>query len=195
MSTDIDEVVLKFKNEKNEALFNDLYNCFESLIIIYALKLHKYSKSYGEDLDDCVQIMWLVFLRAVDVFYKENEDSSFKALLVCCLERERKTHLRYLCRRAKSIQTFSLDDYVDESEKISYGDIFKNDSITPDKAYELKEAWESFDSLSIKEKYIDVYVLYLYGFSYKEIAKIIKVKEKQVDNIIQLVKANLKVNL
>ncbi len=193
-STEVETLVLKFKKYRSEALFNDLYNCFAGLIIVYGLKLYKKIKTLDEDLEDCIQIMWLVFLRAVETYDAVNQDSLFQGYLVCCLEREVKNHYRILFRknRVENYCMISLDSKPYEEANYSYLDIIESDAMLPNNKYELNETLDLYENTPLNKVYREIFNLYLFGFSYKEISTLKKLPTKSIDNIISATKRKIR---
>ena len=70
-----------FKENGDNNLFLELQKEYGGLIVYYAQKINARTKDYGEDLEDCIQQCWIVFLKAVKN-YDISSGHTFTAFLV-----------------------------------------------------------------------------------------------------------------
>ena len=180
-----------FKENGDNNLFVELQKEYGGLIVYYAQKINARTKYYGEDLEDCIQQCWMVFLKAVKN-YDISSGHTFTAFLVSCLTNLMINSIRDLVRKRENIQVVSIDNYVLDNESFSYLELFESDVISPSHQFEINEAKEFYDnltSLTILEK--EIYFQHLKGFTYEELSKRYSIPRKKIDNIIRKVKGTI----
>lgn len=180
-----------FKENGDNSLFLELQKEYGGLVVYYAQKINYKTKMYGEDMEDCVQQCWMCFLHAIKN-YNLSSGHSFTAFLVSCLTNYMINHIRDLNRKRGRVSVVSFDNYAVEDESLSYLEMFESDSISPSFEYELKEAVEIFlhlDDISDNEK--SIFLQYLKGYTYEELANLYSVSKKKIDNIIRKVKLRI----
>ena len=180
-----------FKENGDNNLFVELQKEYGGLIVYYAQKINARTKYYGEDLEDCIQQCWMVFLKAVKN-YDISSGHTFTACLVSCLTNLMINSIRDLVRKRENIQVVSIDNYVLDNESFSYLELFESDVISPSHQFEINEAKEFYDnltSLTILEK--EIYFQHLKGFTYEELSKRYSIPRKKIDNIIRKVKGTI----
>ena len=178
-----------FKENGDNNLFVELQKEYGGLIVYYAQKINARTKYYGEDLEDCIQQCWIVFLKAVKN-YDISSGHTFTAFLVSCLTHLMINSIRDLVRKRENIQVVSIDNYVLENETFSYLELFESDMISPSHQFEINEAMEFYKnltSLTALEK--EIFFQHLKGFTYIELAKKYSIPKKKIDNIIRKVKS------
>lgn len=187
-----DGLVSKFKKFKDNDSFQKLQKIYGGLIIHYALEMHMTTKKLNEDLEDCIQILWLCFLKCIDKF-DEKKEKSFVSFLVVCFNSKIKNHIRDLKRKNGNLYPVSIDSKLKENDNFSYVDILEDKDGSLEKQYELNEAVDSlYQTIDINDFERQVFVLYLYGYGYKEIGEILNCSVKKIDNTIKKVKEVLK---
>lgn len=139
----------------------------------------------GAEKDDVFQEALIGFYKAIRD-YRNGEQSSFKSFSEFCVNRQVISAVRRACRHK-------------HKPLYKYKRLPNTGSITikssdPLEKLMLKEWLGKLElrlkALSITER--QVFFLYNQGLSYKEIAESVKVSKKQVDNILQRVRAKLK---
>ena len=88
-------------------MFVELQKEYGGLIVYYAQKINARTKYYGEDLEDCIQQCWIVFLKAVKN-YDISSGHTFTAFLVSCLTHLMINSIRDLVRKRENIQVVSI---------------------------------------------------------------------------------------
>jgi len=79
-----------------------------------------------------------------------------------------------------------------DDESLSYLELFESEDKSPAEEYEIKEALEKFNELNkLTRLEKDVFLSYLRGYTYDEMAKIFDVPKKKIDNIIRKVKVSI----
>lgn len=175
----------------------------ESVIIHrYQYLAHVKARSYfltGADHEDTVQEGMIGLFKAIRD-YKEDELCSFRSFAILCITRQIitavKTHARKKHNPLSSYQ--SLDTQVPDESLL---DSLASNSIGPDKSEDPLELFifgEELDGVIniLKDKLSDlewsVFVEYLEGKSYQEIAEEIACETKVVDNALCRIKQKIK---
>lgn len=187
-----ENLVIRFKQYKDDESFIKLQKIYGGLIVHYALEMHMTTKKLNEDLEDCIQILWVCFLNSIDKF-DETKEKSFVSFLVVCFNSKIKNHIRDLKRKNGKLYSVSIDTKLKENENFSYIDILEDKENSLEKKYEMNEAVDSlYQTVDINDFERQVFVLYLYGYEYKEIGKILNCPTKKIDNTIKKVKEVIK---
>lgn len=175
----------------------------ESVIIHrYQYLAHVKARSYfltGADHEDTVQEGMIGLFKAIRD-YKEDELCSFRSFAILCITRQIitavKTHARKKHNPLSSYQ--SLDTQVPDESLL---DSLASNSIGPDKSEDPLELFifgEELDGVIniLKDKLSDlewsVFVEYLDGKSYQEIAEELACETKVVDNALCRIKQKIK---
>jgi len=185
------DVLQLFKEHPTDNLFFELQKEYGGLIVYYASKIHRSTKYDGEELEDCIQQCWICFLKAVKNF-DISSGYNFTAFLVSCLTNYTFNYLRDFYRRKEKLKTVSYNNYLMDDESLSYLELFESEDKSPAEEYEIKEALEKFNELNkLTRLEKDVFLSYLRGYTYDEMAKIFDVPKKKIDNIIRKVKVSI----
>jgi|AGTN01.2.fsa_nt_gi RNA polymerase sigma factor, sigma-70 family len=178
---------------EEEALKNAAKNdkdSFEWLIIKYKALVSRIARSYfllsGGSVEDLVQEGTIGFLKAV-CEYKPEAGKAFRSFAAACVENKIKDALRLSLGRSNSVLNDALSLEDGGSPLLDLAD--------PASVYEIGERKELFYSelkklLSNRE--FSVIKLYLEGFSYREIAEKLSLKQKTVDNSLSSAKTKIK---
>ncbi len=167
-----EELVLQYKNG-NENAFNEIYARYKNLVKFYSRNLFL----LGADNDDLMQEGMLGLIKAVNG-YREGE-SSFLTYASHCVKTSLITAVKkYANKKASPLNN---SDSFDVLDKIGFLNPTPEDVVLlaeSDKELKLK----IYSELSKTE--ILVLNLYLYGYSYEEIAKNLNKNVKAVDNAL-----------
>lgn len=148
------------------------------------------------EFDDIVQNGFIGLIKAV--FYYEPGKSSFTTFAWRSIESEIKTFITYQNRKKNKMlsDSTSMDSIFsdDEDEQIGY--------FVPDEDVSMNVVRKTILSIvheeileSLKDDEIQIFELWLDGYSYKEIEEKVGVNFKRVDNTIQKVKKLVKKKL
>lgn len=190
------EVVKKAQNGDIMAQ-NMIINKYKPMVI-------SKSKTYfliGADRDDIIQEGLIGLYKSIRD-YNCNKSSSFKHFADICVTRQMITAVKAATRQKhKPLNTYiSLNRpiYEDDSEKTYFETYIDEIETDPEKLIIGKEDFKNIEKkieeiLSKFEK--DVFMLYINGFSYNTISKILNKDSKSIDNAIQRVKRKLEKSL
>ena len=183
-----EDLILVEKAQKGD------WNALETLILRYAWLASKYSRSYflkhGGEKEDLIQEGMIGIWRAIIDFDSSKHDN-FLAFAGMCVSSRIKDTLRKH-NRAKNMplnKSESLNSFDENIAPEYVGDPIAN--------YIEKEGTESFyEKLKnlCKEEHMTVLKYYMEGYSYNEIAAMLDLPVKKIDNILSGIKSKIKKN-
>lgn len=189
-----DNELLYLVSESNEDAKNIIFDKYKPIIEMKASKLKSLAELKGYDLNDLIQEGMIGLANAIDRF-KDEKDVQFYTFANLCIDRQLTTFLRNIGR----------DKHKSLNESISYDNTNSvgrplNEVLLDDKNKDPEELYLRLESekdllskienvLSKKEK--EVFELRVQGFSYKEIARLLNVSEKTVDNTLTRIKSKI----
>ena len=172
-----EELIERFKSGEEEA-FELIAERYLGLIGSLSKKYRRYAPC--SDTKDLMQEAMVALFMAVNSF-DAGSGSSFKTYLSVCVENRFKSIVR-ASNRIGSIPGSSMISIDDESE-----DVFDATQSTVPEMVESKDFIRTLYRL-LKDKLSDleykVTVLYLKGYSYREISQLLCVSEKTVENAL-----------
>lgn len=191
-----DYELIELYNENDEEAKNILYDKY-GYIINLILKKHRvqYNK-LKIDEQELFSEATLGFTDALNNF-RDDRETSLPTFITLCVERKLYSLTKkYMTKKHKiDMESVSLDSSLDNSEKTLLdvlSDNGKNDPLNNleenDNYNELKFTIEK----SLSKIEYEVYSLMLKNYNYKEIAAILNINEKQVDNAMQRIKSKVK---
>ena len=198
MINDIDnsndyELIMLYREDDEQAK-NILYLKYKFIINLLIKKYSKYLIKVNADYDEVYSECTIGFSDALKRF-NEEKDASLPTFITLCVERKLKT----------VIKKYNRNKYKISNEALSLDYIYDDDQSLMDYVVDLEheplknmEDNESYIDLvkSIKEeltkKEYDVFLLMARNLSYVEIANILCLTPKQVDNTMQRVKTKIK---
>jgi RNA polymerase sporulation-specific sigma factor len=191
-----DDELIQMINENHEEAKDILYNKYYYIVEIYVKKYKLMAYSLGIDQKDLTQEAMLGFSDALNC-YNESKASSLATFISICVERRIQVELtkasRYknkMLNDALSLEHFyecfnsTLADFISDDNKNN-----PLENMTKDEAYTYLVK-NINDALSNQEK--DVYNLMLNGLNYREIATVLDLNPKTVDNAMQRIKNKVK---
>ena len=167
-----EQLVLMYKSG-NETAFNEIYSRYKNLVKFYSRNLFL----MGADSDDLMQEGMMGLIKAVNG-YRDGE-SSFLTYASHCIKTSLITAVKKYANKKSS--PLNNSDSYDVLDKIGFLNPTPEDVVLnseSDKELKLK----IYSELSKTE--ILVLNLYLYGYSYDEIAKNLNKNVKSVDNAL-----------
>ena len=190
-----DDELIMMLNEDSDKAKELLYTKYRFIVSYYVKKYTKIALTIGIDLRDLNQEALVGFSDALDS-YKEG-DASLKTFISLCVERRIHTAILKASRKKNQLLNNALSlEHIYSCFDSSLADIISDNNendplvkITRNERYN-KIVNEIDLSLSDAEK--DVFNLMLDGFDYKQIAEILSISSKSVDNTIQRVKQKIK---
>ena len=160
----------------------------EELLSRYKPLISTIARKYyliGGDKEDLLQEGWLGFFRAMREFDTKKNDN-FKQYAGLLVEREMIDAIRRANSNKNQMLTGSV--LVDNDDMLPMEDTVENDVLYYETYKDIFAHIEG--SLSDKEK--NVLKLYLQGYNYKDIAQILDIQPKSVDNTLTRIKNKLK---
>ncbi len=191
-----DEEILMLINENNEDAKIILLNKYSHVIDILIAKYNTIFYHLGIEIDDARGEALVGFSDAISS-YNCNKCSSFESFLSLCIKRKLiKLIRKYNTNKSKfNNQVYSLD-YVYTNNYNSLVDSIKaediHDPLLKLTDNETVEMLTSIIENKLSDFEFEVYLLMLDGLGYVEIAKIMKVNEKKIDNAIQRIRVKIK---
>lgn len=188
-----DEELLYMIRLNDEVAMNILLDRLNYSVIKTAESIVKRLGCY--DVEEAKQGLRLGFMSAIDTF-REDRDSSFRYFAKMCAEREVRTMMRK--ERYKGVashyRSVSLDQ-IREEEGIYLVDMLENTRPEYNPTWYVKysqtmeDYYECVERLPKLER--EICYLRVQGFTYKEIANLLNIKVKRIDNTMQKVRKKL----
>lgn len=191
-----DYELIMLYNENDEVAKDLLYEKYGYII---PLVMNKYKRNYIKLKIDEQEVYSEATLGFSDALnnYKDDKNATLPTFITLCVERKLFTLARkYMTQKHKiNRESLSLETSYNDSEKPLFEIISDNGKNDP-----LNNLEENDDFLELKRKIekalskseYEVYSLMINNYNYKEIAKILNVNEKYVDNAIQRIKNKVK---
>lgn len=192
-----DYEVLYLISENNEDAYSYIYEKYKPFIKKNAYSLYRKYKNTGIEYDDLIQEGMYGLSEAIKK-YDINEGNMFYTLAVLCIKREMERLIIKSIRNKQNILNFaySLEEEIAETGLILQ-DIIYDDTKNTDYCFFLLENTKTLLELKydLKDKYAPVYELKINGFTNKEIAELLELKYKDVDNYLRSIKNTLRKKL
>lgn len=187
-----DYELLYLISENNEEAKELFYDKYKPIIEMKAKKYIKYVESRGYDYNDLVQEGMIGLSRAISDF-SNQKDVQFITFANVCIERQIYTFLRNIDSGKHKILNDSLSyDTTTNTYGRSLTEILDDKNINPETTFleseETKELINNIISV-LNEREVEVFKLRSQGFSYKEIAALLNLTEKQVSKSLEKIKA------
>ncbi len=190
-----DEELLSYIREQNEEANELMFKKYKPLIKNIAQKHYRYNNR-GLELSDLIQEGMIALSYAI-VSYKSDKDASFYTYAKTCIERRIISIMVGTTRLKNKYLNESLPIESD-NEKVDLLNFISDDSFNPLTLildYEKEQEVYELAKKILTTLEFQVFELKLSGFDYKEIADILEVDSKIVDNALQRIRKKLKNNL
>jgi RNA polymerase sporulation-specific sigma factor len=189
-----DSELLMLYQENNEDAKNILYMKYKFIIDILIKKYSKYISDLNIDYQEVYSECYVGFSDSLRS-YKEDKNASLPTFITLCVERKLSAIIRkYNREKYKILQdSYSLDFMYNDDLRLM--DIISDDSAEPLKNITEKERYDELLNnikARLTKKEYEVFTLMIRGLNYNEIAKILGVSSKQVDNAMQRIKNKVK---
>lgn len=191
-----DSYLIDMINESSEEAKDILYEKYNYIIDIVSKKYIRVANMLGIDASDLKQEALVGFSDGLNR-YREDRDASFATFITMCVERRLQVCIIKAKRYKNKVLNESLSlDYV-PGDDISPLVELLSDNSQNDPLVNISKEEEYQDLLSqiqkvLSEKEYEVYSLLAANLNYKEIAQILDLELKQVDNSIQRIKNKIK---
>jgi RNA polymerase sporulation-specific sigma factor len=172
--------MIKENEEALEYLLKKYEPLFKRLAFSFAFKY----KNKGLDVEDIVQYCRIILCKTVDM-YNPSNDVLFYSYLIVCLKRGIINYVSRNMYKHSQYNYMDLEDYDNLDSFIDGYDAYKNYI-----DYEVQTSIINFkNSLSFLDA--NIFELRYNGFSYKEIASLLEIEVKKVDNSLLKVRKKL----
>ena len=175
---------LVYMVKENEEALECLLEKYEPLFRKLALSFAFRYKDRGLEVDDIMQYCRIILCRTIDK-YNPNNDVLFYSYLVACLKKGIINFANRNMYKNIPFHYMAIEDYDNLENFIDPYDAYKN-YIDYDVQYDLIKFKHSLNFLDS-----NVFELRYNGFSYKEIASLLEIEVKKVDNILLKVRKKL----
>lgn len=188
-----DYELLNYIAENNEEANNIIYKKYEPLIFSNAKKMINYISNSGVEINDLVQEGMLGLSKAIESF-KDSKEAMFYTYARTCIKRK----MIDLIISTKRLKHKALNDSISIDGSIEDGVLdylIPDNSSNPEEILLNEEKQKEINNqaksiLTILE--FQVFELKKNGFNNKEIAEILDLEYKQVDNALKRIKGKLK---
>ena len=191
-----DSELLMMMHEHSELAKDLLYKKYEYIVKIYVKKYKRMAYVLGVDIKDLNQEALVGFSDALNS-YDENSNTKMATFISLCVERRMQSALLKASRKKNMALNEALSlEHEYQDFNVTLADIVSDNNennpltkMTRNEHYS-RLVNDIIKSLSNNEK--DVLYLMIDGFNYKEIATILNLEPKSVDNTIQRIKNKVK---
>lgn len=190
-----DNEMLYLISENNEEAYNYMYKKYEPLINKFAVEILKKYKYLKLEYDDLFQEGMYALSLAIRKFdYRDN--ILFFTLVFLCIKREMYKQVIKANSNKNSIVNYSLslDEIInDETGGLINDFIYNEFDVVENHLEEIERRKYILDlKYLLKQNYSEVYELKINGFSNQNIAELLDLRYKDVDNYLRSIKNTLK---
>ncbi len=179
-------------NEENEEANNIIFKKYEPLILSLAKEMMKYVHNNGIDLNDMIQEGMIGLNSAIQTF-RETKETLFFTYAKTCIKRKMIDLIIANNRQKNQALNNSISFDRDDDADLSY--LVKDEFSNPEHMIINEETKKEIIEYAINElstiEY-QIFELRINGFNYKEIAEILDISTKKVDNALHRIKNKLK---
>ena len=182
----------------NEEVIDILFEKYRPLIYSIANKLFNENENLGIDINDLIGEGMVGFSIALNT-YNEHKDTLFFTYAKKCIENKMYTMIKGAKRLKHKLLNTSLSvEAIEEEFEIDLDKLVGDNSVNPENiAIDNENVIELIET--VKKQFTDfesqVFDLKKSGFGYKEIAEVLDVEPKSIDNAIQRIKVKIKTYL
>lgn len=191
-----DSELMMMVKEDDDIAKEILFNKYYYIVDILIKKYKKMALKLGVDLKDLQQEALFGFTNAINR-YRDEDKASLKTFMSLCIERRLKNSILKASRKKNQLfnKALSLEHIYGTNDNTLGDTISDNNQNNPLTKLTSKERYDDLvnnilSSLSKKEK--DVLYLMIDGFNYTQIASILDVSAKSIDNTISRIKQKVK---
>lgn len=187
-----DYELLNYISENNEEANEIIFKKYEPLIISLSKDMIKYAKNNGIDINDMIQEGMIGLSNAINTF-KDSKETLFYTYAKTCIKRKMIDLLISTNRLKNKALNSSISFNLDDEKDLFY--LAKDETTNPESILlktESEEEIKKFANKELSSIELEVFKLKINGYSYKEIAEILDMNPKKVDNTLQRIKNKLK---
>ncbi len=181
-------------HERSDDAIEELYSLFNLAIRCKAYKYKSYGSKIGLDIEDLIQEGYIGFSQAI-IDYSKSSNAAFRTFANICIEREIQNAIACASRKKHGCLNDAVSINNETDEGVEFVELIRsNDCATEDKVInaicETNEYNYVLQLLTILER--DVFILKYAGYEYLEIADILGISSKTVDNALQRIKKKVR---
>lgn len=188
-----DSELLSYIKDNNEDANEIMFKKYKPLIKSLASKYYPKCQNKGYDLSDLIQEGMVGLSYAISSF-DDDKDTMFYTYAKTCIERRMKSVIVSTERLKNKILNDSLP-FETPADGINIIDMISDDSINPENlaiSYEdEQDIYEEAKNI-LTSRELQVFELKISGFDYKEIADILDVDSKVIDNALQRIRSKMR---
>ena len=182
--------------DQDENARNIMFDKYRPLIISKVNKISKIGMVKGLDFNDLVQEGMIGLSEAIRD-YRDHKDTKFSTFAQLCIERQLGSALRKADRLKNKILNESLSlDYTDDGQTKTFGEYLEDRKDTNPEYHFLNIEYENEIFKKIADRLTDlenrIFELKVKNFTYDEMANILDINKKTIDNAIQRIKLKTK---
>lgn len=181
---------------ENEEAYNILYNKYKPLVEIKAKKYLRFAQNKGLDFNDLMQEGMIGLSEAIRDF-KTQKDVKFSTFANICIERQINSAITKANRmKHRSLnESLSLDEKLTDDDKSLIETILDTKELDPSEyVIDLETKKEFYEEVkkNLTAFELQVLMLRMKNYNYKEIATKLNKSYKSVDSALQRIKNKLK---
>lgn len=181
---------------ENEEAYDILYNKYKPLVEIKAKKYLRFAQNKGLDFNDLMQEGMIGLSEAIRDF-KTQKDVKFSTFANICIERQINSAITKANRmKHRSLnESLSLDEKLTDDDKSLIETIFDTKELDPSEyVIDLETKKEFYENVkkNLTSFELQVLMLRMKNYDYKEIASILNKSYKSIDSALQRIKNKLK---
>ncbi len=192
-----DEELIKQMQSGDEKAEEELFFRYKDLV----MKIARGYYIVGGELEDLIQEGMIGFYRALKAYDTTRKDAKFKTFAITCIKHQiqaaiTKANSKRNQTLSRAISFQSFNENIDSVEDFLPLNLIVSDS-PADKIID-KENYENLKILirkTLSQLEFNVLKFYLQGYSYREMAKILNITEKSIDNCLSRIKSKLRKSL
>lgn len=190
-----DYELLNFVSENNSEANEILYEKYKPIIVSLSKKMINYCPNSGNDLNDLIQEGMIALNFAIETF-DDCKEATFYTYANTCIKRRLVSEVIKSKRLKHKFLNESVSlEQVNEETEISIENLLGDNSYNPEQIlinYEVNKELIEKIRKSLTEREEQVFDLKINDFTYKEIAEILELTPKAVDNTIQRIKNKIR---
>ncbi len=179
-------------NEQSEEANNIIFKKYEPLIDSQAKEMMKYVHSNGIDLNDMIQEGRIGLNSAIQTF-RESKETLFYTYATTCIKRKMIDLIIAINRQKNQLLNNSISFDGDDDSDLSY--LIKDEFSNPENMLikeENKQEIMVYAEAELSSVEFQIFELRINGFNNDEIAGLLGINKKQIDNALHRIKNKLK---
>ena len=180
--------------DNNEMAYSMIFSKYRPIISHFACELRKKFYNIGVEYDDLYQEGMFGLNEAIKK-YKFNNENTFYTFALLCIKREMQRLILHSTRKKNAVlnSAKSFDELL-FNEGVSLEEVVYDEKNLIDYCLNELNFYEKFMLIkyNLNIRYMPIFELKVNGFSNKEIATLLDIPYKKVDNALYNIKKNIK---